>query len=221
MGKSGQDMAIYVAIFGFILVLIFDSEYRLISILKIIKIPSHKENKKNIIIGSSMGGWISLIVTKKNLNHIHGVIGIASAPDFIVEQWDKLSKNEQLEFKKYSEEKQKMTLAKQEKGWLVIDIIIEGLKTSGSVKIHNFGKHLRDFINIIPDDKLFIETDSPYLSPYISSKRPEITSAMKHFNKPEYLVEVAKDVAKYRNQSYDHICEITYQNYLKFFGINR
>ena len=58
------------------------------------------KNKKNIIIGSSMGGWISLIVTKKNLNHIHGVIGIASAPDFIVEQWDKLSKNEQLEFKK-------------------------------------------------------------------------------------------------------------------------
>ena len=47
-----------------------------------------------------MGGWISLIVTKKNLNHINGVIGIASAPDFIVEQWDKLSKNEQLEFKK-------------------------------------------------------------------------------------------------------------------------
>ena len=80
------------------------------------------------------------------------------------------------------------------------------------------GKHLRDFINIIPDDKLFIETDSPYLSPYISNKKPEITSAMKHLNKPEYLVEVAKDVAKYRNQSYDYICEITYQNYLKFFG---
>ena len=34
------------------------------------------------------------------------------------------------------------------------------------------GKHLRDFINIIPDDKLFIETDSPYLSPYISRKDP-------------------------------------------------
>ncbi|MDG2172188.1 MAG: TatD family hydrolase [Gammaproteobacteria bacterium] len=83
------------------------------------------------------------------------------------------------------------------------------------------GKHLRDFINIIPDDKLFIETDSPYLSPYISSKKPEVTSAMKHLNKPEYLVEVAKDVAKYRNQSYDYICEITYQNYLKFFGIDK
>ncbi len=80
------------------------------------------------------------------------------------------------------------------------------------------GKHLRDFIDIIPDDKLLIETDSPYLSPYISSKKPEVTSGMKHLNKPAYLVEVAKDVAKYRNQSYDHICEITYQNYLNFFG---
>ena len=80
------------------------------------------------------------------------------------------------------------------------------------------GKHLRDFIDIIPDDKLLIETDSPYLSPYISSKKPEVTSGMKHLNKPAYLVEVAKDVAKYRNQSYDHICEITYQNYVNFFG---
>ena len=42
---------------------------------------------------------------------------------------------------------------------------------------------------------------------------------MKHLNKPEYLVEVAKYVAKYRNQSYDYICEITYQNYLNFFGM--
>ena len=82
------------------------------------------------------------------------------------------------------------------------------------------GKHLRDFINIIPDDKLFIETDSPYLSPYISSKKLEVTSTMKYLNKPEYLVEVAKDVAKYRNQSYDHICKITYQNYQNFFGVD-
>ncbi len=82
------------------------------------------------------------------------------------------------------------------------------------------GKHLRDFINIIPDDKLLIETDSPYLSPYISRKEQEVTSAMKHLNKPEYLVEVAKDVAKYRNQSYDYVCKTTYQNYMKFFEEN-
>ena len=83
------------------------------------------------------------------------------------------------------------------------------------------GKHLRDFIDIIPDDKLLIETDSPYLSPYISSKNPAVTSEMKHSNQPAYLVEVAKGVAKYRNQSYDYICEITYQNYLNFFGVDK
>ena len=65
----------------------------------------------------------------------------------------------------------------------------------------------------------YIDGSVSYLSPYISSKKPEVTSSMKHLNKPEYLVEVAKDVAKYRNQSYDYICEITYQNYLNFFGI--
>ncbi len=83
------------------------------------------------------------------------------------------------------------------------------------------GKHLRDFIEIIPDDKLLIETDSPYLSPYISSKKSDITSGMKYLNKPVYLKEVAKYVAKYRNQSYNHICDITYQNYLNFFGIDK
>ena len=41
---------------------------------------------------------------------------------------------------------------------------------------------------------------------------------MKHLNKPEYLVEVAKDVAKYEEISLMIIYEITYQNYLKFFG---
>ena len=34
-------------------------------------------NKKNISIGSSMGGWISLIVAKRNIETIHGLVGIA------------------------------------------------------------------------------------------------------------------------------------------------
>ena len=83
------------------------------------------------------------------------------------------------------------------------------------------GKHLRDFINIIPDDRLLIETDSPYLSPYISSKESNITSEMKHLNKPAYLTEIAKTLAKHRNQTYDHICDITYKNYMNFFGTDK
>ena len=47
-----------------------------------------------------MGGWISLLVIKKNLNDINGFIGIASAPDFTISEWLKLSTNEQKEFKK-------------------------------------------------------------------------------------------------------------------------
>ena len=57
-------------------------------------------NKKNIIIGSSMGGWISLIVTKKNISTVHGLIGIASAPDFVVGEWNRLSQEQKDKIKK-------------------------------------------------------------------------------------------------------------------------
>ena len=35
-----------------------------------------------ILIGSSMGGWISLLIAIKLQSRIKGIIGIASAPDF-------------------------------------------------------------------------------------------------------------------------------------------
>ena len=56
------------------------------------------KTKKNILVGSSMGGWISLLVLRKNFNDINGFIGIASAPDFTVIEWLKLSADEQKEF---------------------------------------------------------------------------------------------------------------------------
>ena len=46
---------------------------------------------KNIIVGSSMGGWISLIVTMNNFLYVNGLVGIASAPDFVVGEWERLS----------------------------------------------------------------------------------------------------------------------------------
>ena len=56
------------------------------------------KSKKNIIIGSSMGGWIALLTALKN-NDVNGLIGIASAPDFTKNQWNKLSEVEKEEFK--------------------------------------------------------------------------------------------------------------------------
>ena len=56
-------------------------------------------NEKNIIIGSSMGGWISLIVSLRNLSLISGLIGIASAPDFVVGEWNRLSNDQKSQIK--------------------------------------------------------------------------------------------------------------------------
>ena len=41
-----------------------------------------------ILIGSSMGGWISLKVAMKNSNKIKGIITIAAAPDFTKRLWE-------------------------------------------------------------------------------------------------------------------------------------
>ena len=51
------------------------------------------KSKKNIVIGSSMGGWIALL-TAINNKDIDGLIGIASAPDFTKNEWDRLSEKE-------------------------------------------------------------------------------------------------------------------------------
>ena len=48
------------------------------------------KSKKNIIIGSSMGGWIALL-TALNNKDVDVLIGIASAPDFTKNEWDRLS----------------------------------------------------------------------------------------------------------------------------------
>ncbi len=56
-------------------------------------------NEKNIVIGSSMGGWISLIVSLRNLNLISALIGIASAPDFVVGEWNRLSDEQKAQIK--------------------------------------------------------------------------------------------------------------------------
>ena len=57
------------------------------------------KSKKNIVIGSSMGGWIALLTAIKNKD-VDGLIGIASAPDFTKNEWGRLSEKEKEDFKK-------------------------------------------------------------------------------------------------------------------------
>ena len=54
------------------------------------------DSKKNIIVGSSMGGWIALLTALKNID-VNGLIGIASAPDFTKNEWERLSEKERAE----------------------------------------------------------------------------------------------------------------------------
>ena len=75
-------------------------------------------------------------------------------------------------------------------------------------------KELRKSIKNIPLDKLMIETDSPYLIPRNLSPKPN-----KNRNEPKYLMHIAKEIAKLREESLELICESTYKNGEDFFSL--
>ena len=76
------------------------------------------------------------------------------------------------------------------------------------------GKHLHDIVSIIPDDKLLIETDAPYLLPRTLRPKPKTRR-----NEPAYLVEVLRVVAEARDQSIDHVARIATENAERFFSL--
>ena len=76
------------------------------------------------------------------------------------------------------------------------------------------GKHLHDIVDIIPDDRLLIETDAPYLLPRTVRPRPKSRR-----NEPMYLREVVRVVAEARGQSEDHIARVTTENARRFFNL--
>lgn len=50
-----------------------------------------------ILVGSSMGGWIALILARRIPQRIAAIVGIAAAPDFTESMWAELSAEEQQE----------------------------------------------------------------------------------------------------------------------------
>ncbi len=44
-----------------------------------------------VLVGSSMGGWISLLLARKRPDLVAGFVGIAAAPDFTARMWDGFS----------------------------------------------------------------------------------------------------------------------------------
>ncbi|MBT8100422.1 MAG: TatD family hydrolase [Gammaproteobacteria bacterium] len=76
------------------------------------------------------------------------------------------------------------------------------------------GRHLHEIVADIPDDRLMIETDAPYLLPRTLSPKPKSRR-----NEPAYLAEVLRVVAEARGQSEEHVTHITTRNAEKFFGL--
>ena len=77
------------------------------------------------------------------------------------------------------------------------------------------GQHLHDIASIIPDDRLLIETDAPYLLPRTLTPKPKTRR-----NEPAFLAEVLRVVAEARGQSEEHVARITTENAIRFFDLD-
>lgn len=80
---------------------------------------------------------------------------------------------------------------------------------SGSVTFKN-AKNLRKAAEIVPIEKMFIETDSPYLAPEPMRGRR---------NYPAYVKHVAEKIAEIKGISVEEVAKITQENAKKFFNI--
>ena len=76
------------------------------------------------------------------------------------------------------------------------------------------GIHLKEIVPAVPDDRLMIETDAPYLLPRTIRPKPKTRR-----NEPMYLTEVLRVVAEARGQTEEHVARITTENAERFFGL--
>jgi len=72
----------------------------------------------------------------------------------------------------------------------------------------NSAKDLREVAKKVPEDRLLVETDSPYLTPMPHRGRP---------NSPAFTYHVAEKLAEVRNSSIESIAETTTNNFRRLF----
>jgi len=85
------------------------------------------------------------------------------------------------------------------------------LSFSGIVSFKNAGA-LREAARITPDDRVLVETDSPFLTPEPHRGRP---------NEPALVVAVGDALARARGVAPEEIAEITRVNAVRAFGVER
>ena len=76
------------------------------------------------------------------------------------------------------------------------------------------GQDLQKIVHNIPENRLLIETDSPYLLPRTIRPKPKSRR-----NEPKFLPEVAKSVSEHSARTPDEIATITTQNAITLFNL--
>lgn len=76
------------------------------------------------------------------------------------------------------------------------------------------GLHLHQLVKDIPQDKLMIETDAPYLLPRTLRPKPNTRR-----NEPMYLPAVCDTLAQCLGLGYDEVAQLTTRNARDFFGL--
>ncbi|KAF7767685.1 TatD DNase family protein [Pseudoalteromonas citrea] len=74
------------------------------------------------------------------------------------------------------------------------------------------GAELQALVPLIPDDKLLLETDAPYLLPRSLSPKPKSRR-----NEPMFIHEVANTVAQLRGQTIEHVAKLSVENFNRLF----
>lgn len=83
------------------------------------------------------------------------------------------------------------------------------ISLSGIVTFRN-AEALREVAKKVPNDRLLVETDSPYLAPIPYRGKS---------NLPEYVKEVAKFIAELRNMPFDDFAAMTTANFYRLFPL--
>lgn len=72
----------------------------------------------------------------------------------------------------------------------------------------NSAKELKEVAKKVPEDRMLVETDSPYLAPAPHRGKT---------NEPAYVRHVAECIAELRDTSYEKIAELTTNNFFRLF----
>lgn len=84
---------------------------------------------------------------------------------------------------------------------------------TGILTIKKRGKYLRSIVPFIPDDRLLIETDAPYLTP-----APQKNKVRR--NEPAFVKSVLLKLAEIKNMDPDELSQIIYMNTNRFYGVD-